>query len=78
VVGPDEGVVTESSAFPDTIRDGEGSGLLLDVGSDPRLVRVMWLIRGAEASLSAVWTDVIGAVEGVWDNSSVACVANFK
>ena len=78
VDGPDEGVVTESSALPENIRDGEGSGLLLNGGIDPRLVRVIWLALGADTSASAVSTEVIGAAEGVCERSSVGWVASLR
>ena len=79
VDGPGEVLVTESSALPDTMREGDGSGLTLVVGTDPRFINVIWfwpILK--EVSPSADSTVVMAAAAGVCDSSSVGCVASFR
>jgi hypothetical protein len=49
------------------MRDGDGSGLTLAVGTDPRFIKVIWFwpILKEEVSPSADSTVVMGAAEGV-------------
>jgi hypothetical protein len=70
----------DSSALPETIRDGEGSGLVLIAGTDPRCVSVIWFvpILNAEMSAPADSTSVMGAADGVCERSSVGCVASLR
>jgi hypothetical protein len=76
LVGPDEGDEVANSAFPDTMREGDGSGLTLVEGIDPCFATMTWLIWGAAISGSGV--SIMGAVEGVWESSSVGKVASLR
>ena len=75
IIMPGDGTVTENSALLDTMREGEGSGAVLEDGIVPRLARVIF---GAVISASADSTDVIGAADGVCESSSVGCVASLR
>ena len=78
VVGA-EGVTTESSAWLEDTRVGAGSGFALDDGRDPRFVIVIWLLGlDSSASAGSKVTVVMGAAEGVWERSSVVCVASLR
>ena len=77
LAGPGGGdAVVANSAFPETMREGDGSGLTLDEGNEPRLATVTMLALAADISTSGV--SRIGAVEGVCESSSVGWVANFR
>ena len=78
VIMPGDGIVTENSALPDIMREGEGSGAVLEDGRVPRLAKVIWLILGEVISASTDSTDVMGAADGVCESSSVGCVASLR